>query len=148
MKALKIGQLAQASGVSIETIRYYERERLLTPAGRWESGYRQYDESAVRRLQFIRQSKEMGFSLGQVRELLRLWFDTESRCEHVRALASSKVAEIEDKLTVLQSMRRTLKKVLRECQERQSKEDCPLMQGLRGPVSRPGKVPKNALRKG
>lgn len=143
MKTLKIGQLARATGVRIDTIRYYERERLLAAPERRTSGYRQYDDAAVARLAFIRDAKELGFTLAEIRELLRLWFDSSSRCEHVRELATRKVAEIESKLASLQAMRRTLKKVLRECAAQQSKADCPLLHGLNGSSA----VPRSRTRR-
>ena len=74
MKAMKIGEVAKRSGVGIETIRFYEREGLLQEPERRPSGYRQYDESTIKRLEYISRAKELGFTLAEIRELLELSF--------------------------------------------------------------------------
>ena len=130
MKAMKIGEVAKRSEVGIETIRYYERQGLLAEPQRRPSGYRQYDESVLARLQFIRRAKELGFTLAEVKELVGLWYDTETRCEHVRARAERKVEDIESKICSLQKMKRSLKKLITTCQATDSIDDCPLMDGI------------------
>ena len=90
MRALRIGEVAKQSDVGIETIRYYEREGLLAEPDRRPSGYRQYDEAVVARLQFIRRAKELGFTLAEIKELLGLWFDVHTKCVHVRQRAADK----------------------------------------------------------
>ena len=85
MKSLRIGEVSKRANVGIETIRYYEREGLLSEPERKPSGYRQYDEAVIARLQFIRRAKELGFTLGEIRELLGLWF---GKCE-VRSRAAT-----------------------------------------------------------
>ena len=94
MSLMKIGEVAKQSEVGIETIRYYEREGLLAEPKRRPSGYRQYDQSVVARLKFIRRAKELGFTLAEIRELLGLWFDSNTRCEHVRQRAEQKITDI------------------------------------------------------
>lgn len=130
MSFMKIGEVAKQSNVGIETIRYYEREGLLPEPERRPSGYRQYDESVVSRLTFIRRAKELGFTLAEIKELVGLWFDTSTRCEHVRSKAEQKIAGIEDKIRSLQKMKRSLKKVISKCASRDTVEDCPLLEGL------------------
>ena len=127
---MKIGEVAKRSDVGVETIRYYEREGLLAEPERRPSGYRQYDESVVARLQFIRRTKELGFTLAEIKEFLGLWFDANTRCEHVRARAEQKVVDIEEKARTLQKMKRSLKKVISECKNKDSVEDCPLLVGI------------------
>ncbi len=127
---MKIGEVAKQSDVGIETIRYYERKGLLAEPERRPSGYRQYDESVVARLQFIRRTKELGFTLAEIKEFLGLWFDVNTRCEHVRARAEQKVVDIEEKVRTLQKMKRSLKKVISECEHKDSVEDCPLLVGI------------------
>ena len=78
MKSLTIGQLARRAGVGVETVRFYERKGLLEEPSRRPSGYRQYDEGVVDRLRFIRRGKELGFTLGEIKELLSLRLDAES----------------------------------------------------------------------
>ncbi len=136
MSYMKIGEVAKLSGVGIETIRYYERERLLAEPQRRPSGYRQYDRSVVARLQFIRRTKELGFTLAEIKELLGLRFEANTRCEHVRQRAGQKITDIEEKIRSLQKMKRSLKKVISECESRDSIGDCPLLEGIdngRGP---------------
>src|SRR5262245_65197075 len=99
-----IGELARRSGVNIETIRYYERIGLLPRPWRTASGYRHYGEVDVRRLAFIRRSRELGFSLEQVRELLDLAQDQGRTCAEVRAVAETQLASVRSKLADLRRM--------------------------------------------
>ena len=130
MGFMKIGDVAKQSHVGIETIRYYEREGLLAEPKRNPSGYRQYDRSVVARLQFIRRTKELGFTLAEIKELLGLRFEVNTRCEHVRHRAEQKITNIEDKIRSLQKMKRSLKKVISECEAKDSLGDCPLLEGI------------------
>ncbi len=82
MTAMRIGEIAKRCGIGIETIRYYEREGLLLEPERRPSGYRQYDESTVERLEYIRRAKELGFTLAEIRELLDLSFAAHAGCDH------------------------------------------------------------------
>ena len=145
MKFLKIGEVAKRSEVGIETIRYYERQGLLAEPERRPSGYRQYDESVVSRLQFIRHAKQLGFTLSEIvrgrnvgltvaeiKELLGLWFDVNTKCVHVRQRAEQKMTDIEDKIRSLQKMKRSLKKIMSQCENRDLVDDCPLWLGLDG----------------
>ena len=130
MSYLKIGEVAKETGIGIETIRFYERKGLLDEPDRKPSGYRQYDESVVARLRFIRRSKELGFTLSEINELLGLWFDTETKCSDVRTKAQTKIEEIEEKVKTLKGMKRSLKKLIDQCHERGSLDGCPLLDGL------------------
>ncbi len=136
MKFMQIGEVANQSEVGIETIRYYEREGLLAEPHRKPSGYRQYNESVVTRLQFIRRSKELGFTLAEIKELLELWFEADTKCEHVRQRAGQKITDIDEKIRSLQKMKRSLKKVISECESRGSFGDCPLLEGIDNSSSR------------
>ncbi|MDC0935673.1 heavy metal-responsive transcriptional regulator [Pirellulales bacterium] len=127
---MKIGEVAKQSEVGVETIRYYEREGLLAKPERKPSGYRQYDESVVARLRFIRRTKELGFTLAEIKEFLGLWFDANTRCEHVRHRAELKITDIEEKIRSLQKMKRSLQRIISECTEKGSVDDCPLLEGI------------------
>ena len=127
MKAMKIGEVAKRSGVGIETIRFYEREGLLQEPERRPSGYRQYDESTVERLEYIRRAKELGFTLAEIRELLELSFAAHAGCDHIRQRAEAKVADIEDKIRSLQQMKRSLGRIVERCRAKDSTDDCPLV---------------------
>ncbi len=132
MKPMQIGAVSKRAKVGIETIRYYEREGLLSKPDRRPSGYRQYDESVVARLQFIRRAKELGFTLGEISELLALWFDSNTKCVHVRQRAAKKLNDIEAKIASLRQMKRSLRKLISTCENRNSMEACPLFDGIDG----------------
>lgn len=129
MKPMRIGEVSKRANVGIETIRYYEREGLLSEPERRPSGFRQYDESVVARLQFIRRAKELGFTLGEIYELLGLWFK-KAKCAHVRQRAKEKLNDVEAKIAALQQMKRSLLTLIRTCENRDSMEACPLLEGL------------------
>ena len=131
MKPMRIGEVSKRANVGIETIRFYEREGLLSEPVRKPSGFRQYDESVIARLQFIRRAKELGFTLGEIRELLGLWF-VKAKCAHVRQRAKEKMKDVEAKIAALQQMKRSLRKLIRTCETRDSMEACPLLEGLDG----------------
>lgn len=133
MRTLRIGEVAKQSDVGIETIRYYERQGLLAEPDRRPSGYRQYDGAVVARLQFIRRAKELGFTLAEIKELLGLWFDVRTKCIHVRQRAAQKITNIEDKIRSLQKMKRSLKKIISQCENRDAVAECPLWLGLDEP---------------
>lgn len=127
MTVMKIGEVSKRSGIGIETIRYYEREKLLEQPQRRPSGYRQYDESTLERLAYIRRAKELGFTLSEIRDLLELSFANESCCDHVRQRAETKLIDIEDKIRSLRGMRRSLSDILKRCKANGSAKDCPLV---------------------
>jgi len=127
MKSMKIGEVSKLSGTRIETIRFYEKEGLLLEPERRPSGYRQYDASTVERLEYIRQSKELGFTLAEIRELLELSFVSQSCCDHIRQRADAKIADIESKIRTLQQMKRSLGKIVAQCRNKNSADSCPLV---------------------
>src|SRR5688572_19129229 len=105
---LKIGQVAELSGVNLQTVRYYERENLLPVAPRLASGYRVFSEHTVRRVRFIKRAQELGFTLAEIRELLTLRVDHERDSGTVRELARKKMTDIEEKIRSLQAMKDAL----------------------------------------
>ncbi|REJ87834.1 MAG: heavy metal-responsive transcriptional regulator [Planctomycetota bacterium] len=130
MKPLTIGQVAQKSGVNIETVRFYEREALLPKADRSASGYRQFDESTIDRLTFIQRAKELGFTLNEIKELLALRVEPSSRCADVKSRAEAKIADIDDKIRTLRRMKNALVKLTGECDGRGSTSECPILDAL------------------
>lgn len=100
-----IGQAAEESGISRKMIRYYEETGLLPPALRSESGYRYYDEAAIRRLQFIRRARDMGFSLERISQLLGLWQNEQRHSADVKALVEQYIAELDETIRQMQAMR-------------------------------------------
>lgn len=133
MKPLTIGQIAQRSGVGIDTVRFYERQGLLKrPARSPSSGYRLYGEEVIARLQFIQRAKELGFTLNEVKELLSLRVDPGMSCEDVRARAEAKIADIEGKIRTLTRMKKALVRLTKECCETGGGPECPLLDTLDG----------------
>lgn len=130
MAGMRIGAVAKRTGIGIETIRFYERQGLLIEPERQSSGYRQFDEAAIARLNFIMRAKGLGFTLAEIKELLALWFDPVTTCCDVRRRAEQKISDIDERVRALQAMKRSLKKLIDQCQQRGKLEDCPLLYGL------------------
>lgn len=133
---MKIGRLAERSGVGIETLRFYEKEGLLAKPARTESGYRTYPEETVERVQFIRRAKEVGFTLEEISELLALKVSHGKSCESVRQRALSKVEDIDRKVGDLRKMRRALNALVQRCSGHEGMDDCTILDALsRGPTA-------------
>ncbi len=116
MNTLRIGQLAERVGSSVETLRYYESEGLLPAPKRSPAGYRLYSSSDVERASFILRARDMGFSLKEVGELLSLQVDRrESTCGEVKVLAEQKLAAIEQKMRELEKMKAALQLITDAC---------------------------------
>jgi DNA-binding transcriptional MerR regulator len=108
-KKLLIGHLAKLAGVKADTIRFYERIGLLPKPERKESGYRVYDQAALRRVRFIKQAQSLGFSLDEVQRILNLRGSGRTTCQCVIAMAEATLSETEEKLRELQRFARALK---------------------------------------
>lgn len=128
--ALTIGKLANAAGVGVETIRFYEREGLLPKPPRKRSGYRQYPSDAVARVLFIRRSKELGFTLKEITELLELRVDPDKGCADVRALAKAKIVDVERKMADLARIKGALEKLARACRGKGPTSECPILDAI------------------
>jgi MerR family mercuric resistance operon transcriptional regulator len=128
-QTLTIGALAQAAGVHLETIRYYQRLGLVPLPARPVGGVRRYDARAVARLRFIRRAQQLGFSLDEVGQLLSL-DDGGRRCGATRRLAEARLAEVEAKLAALARMRRELKRLIAECSGAARAPACPIIEAL------------------
>lgn len=113
--AITIGDLARATGTKIETIRYYERIGLLAKPERTSGNYRAYSKAELERLSFVRRSRDLGFSLDQVRELLSLANDQDRDCAGIDHIASEHLKEVERKIADLNALRRELKNVIDSC---------------------------------
>ena len=128
--ALTIGQLAQHAGVGVETIRFYEREGLIAEPERRASGYRQYSRDAVRRVQFIRRAKDLGFTLKEIQEILELRVDPDCGCADVREQARAKIRDIEQKIESLEQMKAALERLAKKCRGKGPTSECPLLEEL------------------
>ena len=129
-KAMTIGQLASAAGVGVETIRFYERRKLIPEPPRRRSGYRQYPEEAADRVRFIRRAKELGFSLREISGLLSLRVDAGTTCGDVKARAEEKILDIEGKIRSLHRMKRALEQLAAECTATGPTSECPILEAL------------------
>ena len=128
--ALTIGKLANAAGVGVETIRFYEREGLLPKPPRKRSGYRQYPPDAVARVMFIRRAKDLGFTLKEITELLELRVDPDKSCADVRALAKAKIVDVEEKMADLARIRGALEKLAKACRGKGPTSECPILDAI------------------
>ncbi len=129
MERLTIGDLAKRAHVNRETVRYYERRRLLPRASRSIAGYRVFSDDALRRLRFIRHAKVLGFSLNEIKELLALRVNSVDACDRVRERTQAKVADI-DKIHSLQQMKDALSELISACGRRGKTSDCPILDSL------------------
>ena len=128
---MQIGQAAKLSGVSAKMIRHYEAIGLIPQAGRHGSNYRTYTEEDVHRLAFIRRGRNLGFSLEQIADLLRLWADKDRSNAEVKALALSQVRDLEAKARHLQEMASLLLNLADAC-EGDGRPECPIISDLEG----------------
>lgn len=126
---MKIGELSRATGTKVETIRFYEAEGLIPRPARTSGNYRDYERAHLERLSFIRRSRDLGFTLDQVRTLLRLADDRSAPCGEVDAIASAHVAEIDRKLADLQALRGELVRRLEICSG-STIADCRIIEAL------------------
>ena len=128
---MRIGEVASQAGVNIETLRYYERRGLLPEPDREASGYRRYQDESVRVVRFIKRAQELGFSLADIEELLRLADGGPASCREVRELAAAKIAEVERRIESLEAMRRSLVALVKTCHRRApSSRECPLIESI------------------
>ena len=130
MASLTIGKLAQRAGVGVETVRFYERQGLISQPPRRPSGYRDYPLETVARILFIRRAKELGFTLNEINELLDLRVRPRRSCARVKQSAETKIADIDGKITALRRMRRALKDLTNACEERAPTTECPILSSL------------------
>ena len=126
-----IGQAAQASGVSAKMIRHYEEIGLIGKALRGESGYRRYTAPEVHTLRFIKQARNLGFSIKQIGALLGLWQNQARSSSQVKALALEHIAELERKIVEMQAMKATLERLARDCHG-DGRPECPILDELAG----------------
>lgn len=127
---LKIGDVAQRGGVNLQTIRYYEREKLLPEPPRLASGYRVYPEQTVRRVRFIKRAQEIGFALAEIRELLAIRIDGGRDSAEVRALANGKITDIEAKIQTLHRMKKALRRITERCSGCGPASECPILESI------------------
>ena len=126
---MKIGELSRATGTNIETIRYYERIGLLPEPGRTDANYRSYSDAHRARLSFVRHSRELGFTIEEIRSLLDLSDDPERDCGEADRIASAHLAQVEEKIAQLSALRDELARIVSRCRGGLS-GDCRVIEAL------------------
>ena len=126
---MNISAVAKATGLTTKTIRYYEQQGLIPPAARQHNGYRDYSELHIRELNFISQARELGFSLKECADLLTLYRDSDRKSADVKAMALNKLADVEEKISQLQTIRSSLQQ-LTQCCHGDDMPDCPILDKL------------------
>jgi MerR family mercuric resistance operon transcriptional regulator len=129
MAPLTIGTLAKATASNVETIRYYERIGILPPPPRSDGGHRIYGDAHLRRLTFVRRSRELGFTLEQIRGLLALVDGDTYTCAEVQALTLDHIADVRCKIADLKKLEKVLKSMAAQC-EGDEVPDCPIIDAL------------------
>ena len=126
---VNIGEAARLSGVSAKMVRHYESLGLLPKVGRTESGYRQYTEADVHTLRFIKRSRDLGFSMEEIGELVGLWQNRRRASANVRRVAQKHADDLEKRITAMQEMQRTLQHLI-HCCHGDERPECPILEEL------------------
>ncbi|NQE51410.1 Cu(I)-responsive transcriptional regulator [Herbaspirillum rubrisubalbicans] len=126
---MNIGEAASASGVSAKMIRHYEETGLIPKAGRTDAGYRVYGQRDVHLLRFVRQARQLGFSMAQVSDLIGLWLDQSRPSRKVKQLAQTHIGELDQRIHELQTMKATLERLVQHCHG-DHRPDCPILDAL------------------
>jgi MerR family transcriptional regulator, mercuric resistance operon regulatory protein len=135
---IQIGQMARQTGLTVDAIRFYEKQRLLKPARRTEGGFRLFSGQDLQHLKFIRRAQELGFSLSEIRELLVLQGEQVEACSHVREMLRAKLGAVRQKITELRKLERQLAVDLNQCERRLHARDenhdvCPVLKAIAKP---------------
>ncbi|MBY0248595.1 MAG: Hg(II)-responsive transcriptional regulator [Nitrospiraceae bacterium] len=125
---LTIGRVAKLAEVNVETIRYYQRRKLIAEPDKPHMGYRRYPADIVKRIRFIKRAQALGFTLQEIAELLRL--EEARACAETRSLAAHKMELIDRKLTGLTAMRKALADLVQQCDRKKPAKGCPIIQVL------------------
>ncbi len=131
--------LAKAAGVGIETLRFYEQKQVTAPPARNSSGYRVYGQSDLDRLQFIQRAQNLGFSLGEIRELMGLTGNIRTPRAKVRKLAEARLSSIRQKIKTLRAMERALGALVAKCDGSGALTGCPIVEFVGGNTKSNGK---------
>ena len=130
MTLLNIGQVAKQTGVTVEAVRFYEKKDLIAAPQRSAGGYRQYPPETVKRVLFIQNAKEVGFTLKDIGELLSLRLDSGTSCTSIKLLATQKMEEVDQKIHDLERIRDALGQMILKCDSRRDMSDCPILDEL------------------
>jgi MerR family copper efflux transcriptional regulator len=130
MAMLSIGQVAKQTGVTVETLRFYEKQGLIETPRRTGSGYRQYPQATLKRVRFIQNAKEVGFTLKDIAELLALRQEPGTSCPDIKLRASLKIEEVEQKIRDLSRIREALARMIVKCSSEGPVSQCPILEEL------------------
>jgi MerR family transcriptional regulator, copper efflux regulator len=126
---MNIGEAAQRSGVSAKMVRHYESLGLLPHVARTEAGYRQYGDKEVHTLRFIRRARDLGFSMAEIAELVKLWQNQRRSSASVKKIAATHLAALDAKMAEMAAMRKTLQHLV-HCCSGDERPDCPIIDEL------------------
>jgi len=127
---LSIGQVAKRTGITVETVRFYEKKGLIAAPRRTDSGYRQYPGDTVKRVRFIQNAKEVGFTLKDIGELLALRREPGTSCTDIKLRAAHKIEEVDRKIRELTRIRGALSKLKSTCTGSGAVSQCPILEEL------------------
>jgi DNA-binding transcriptional MerR regulator len=141
LRGLQIGQVARETGLTVDAIRFYEKQRLIRPAARTEGGFRLFSGQDLQHIQSIRRAQELGFSLNEIRELLALQGEKIEACSHVRNMLAAKLGAVRQKITDLQKLEDQLADDLKQCERRlrvhsDKHNACPVLKAIAEPARR------------
>jgi MerR family transcriptional regulator, copper efflux regulator len=128
---VNIGDAARLSGVSAKMVRHYESVGLLRPVARTDSGYRQYSEAEVHTLRFIKRSRDLGFSMEEIGELVGLWQNRRRASASVRRIAQKHADDLATRIAAMQEMQKTLQHLI-HCCHGDERPECPILEDLAG----------------
>ncbi len=126
---MNIGTIARQADLPTKTVRYYADIGLVKPSGRSDAGYRIYTETELNKLRFVRSARSFGFTVEECRELLGLYEDRDRSSRDVKRMALQRIAEIEDKMSELQTLHDELSRLAASCHG-DDRADCPILTGL------------------
>lgn len=130
---MKIGALAKQTGLSVQTIRFYEQERLLSAPQRTGGNYRLYDTESLRQLGFIKQCRNLGLTLDEIRELIRYQATPEEACEEINYIVDAHVREVDSRIAELTGLRGQLVTLRTQCNSNRAVKNCGILQALTKP---------------
>jgi len=127
---MTIGELAKLCGVNVETIRFYERKKLIRDPRPGGTGYRDFTTADARRLIFIRKAQQLGFTLHDINELLELRVSGSASCSQVESAAKKKIEDIEGKIRTLEGFKAALDQLVEKCEASEATAACPILDAL------------------
>ncbi len=137
MEGLTRSEVAKQCGVNIESLRYYEKRRLIDPPPRTPAGYRMYSREDAVKIGFIKNARNLGFTLNEINDLMKLRVDRKKSCDSVLVKARNKRKEVDQKIRDLKSMRKTLDQLIGKCEKSVLTNDCPILSSFES--AKPGK---------